>query len=133
MTYLVTAPFFNVDKNGNHKRITPGTVLTKVQYSKLNDIKKAKCKALEGKKRQAPLSQEEANDLVYLYLNVDNVEDIVAHFLAHYPERVAEGIVCQLRILAGLDNTKPQDNGLSNPGTALLRAMIMQAPHRVAW
>jgi hypothetical protein len=132
MGYLVTAPFFNVDKNGNHKRITPGTVLTKVQYNKLNDIKKAKCKALEAKKRQAPLSQEEASDLVYLYLNMDNTEEIVAHFLAHYPQRVAEGIICQLRILSGLDNTKPQDNGLSNPGTALLRAMIMQAPHRIA-
>ena len=130
MSYQVTQSFFKVDKRGNHKLISEGTVITNAEYLKLNAMKRAKCEYVEPTKRQVPLSQDEADDLVYLYLNVADLNEILTTFLTEYPKRVSEGIECQLRIIAGCDNTRPNDGGLRNPGKALLRAMITQDPAR---
>tara|TARA_R100000479_G_C6233512_1_gene146088 strand:- start:79 stop:471 length:393 start_codon:yes stop_codon:yes gene_type:complete len=128
MAYTVTQSFFKVDTRGNHTRVDVGTRLTNTEYNKLNKIKQAKCSPIT-ETRQATYSQSEADYLVELYLNVAGLNNQVAAFLAKYPQRVEKGVECQLRIIAGQDNTT-DDSGLQNPSEAFLRAMLTQSPAR---
>ena len=70
MSYQVTQSFFKVDKRGNHKLISEGTVITNAEYLKLNAMKRAKCEYVEPTKRQVPLSQDEADAVSYTHLTL---------------------------------------------------------------
>ena len=128
MAYTVNDAFFQVDTRGNHKRVAVGTRLTNAQFNKLNKIKQAKCSPIANI-RDPRYSQQEADDLVFIYINVEGIDKQVATFMQKYPMRNPHGVECQLRIIAGQDNTT-DDRGLQNPATAILRAMMQQAPHR---
>ena len=47
MKYLVSTPFFLLDKKGNHKPVSAGTILTKKQYGTLTPQKQLKCEPIQ--------------------------------------------------------------------------------------
>ena len=75
-------------------------------------------------KRNPDLTPEHASELVTGYLSEHTPEDIVSRFQHNHPEYGnADGLLCQLRIIAGCDTLNPQDSGLDHPGKALVIAM----------
>ena len=122
MKYQIIESFYNIKKNGDAILQPVGKYLTIKQYSELTKSKQEKC-SLVGK--NPDLTYDHAYELVSAYCEGIDTDEIVEGFLFNYPEYfAAQGITCQLRIIAGRDNNNPQDSGLSNPGAALESAMM---------
>ena len=60
MKYLVSTPFFLLDKRGNAKPVTQGTILTKKQYGALTTQKQNKCEPIAPTYGEAWAYEEDA-------------------------------------------------------------------------
>jgi len=122
MKYQIQQSFYNFKKNGDAVLQPVGKYLSTKEFAALTSAKKAKCVPV-GKNPNLTIDQ--AYELVTAYCEGISADEIVSEFLFTHPEfSAAQGVHCQLRIIAGRDNTNPQDGGLDNPGAALESAMM---------
>lgn len=80
--------------------------------------------------RANALTQDEAELIVTHYVGGSHLDNMITDFLSQYPNRSNfSGLECQYRILAGCDKDT-LDQGLQNPGKALVKAMKKIEPTR---
>jgi hypothetical protein len=119
-------------QTGKTVSVLAGSKISQTQYNKLSKNIIQRCGIIPA--RNAPRSDNfdrvEFDYLVTQYINgVDN-DSIITGFYQQFPNHpVNGGVECQLRIIAGQDNTT-DDNGLQNPSHVLLTSMMYIAPHR---
>ena len=111
---------------------TAGSKISQTVYDKLSQSLIERCGIIPA--RNAPRNGEftptECDFLVTQYVRGFDTETIVSNFYDKFQgHKLNDGVECQLRIIAGQDNTT-DDQGLSNPGRQLLNSMLTIAPHR---
>jgi len=79
--------------------------------------------------RNPNLTYEQALALVKYYITLAEQEDVITAFCRDYPNFNPSGVECQVRIIAGRDNTR-DDKGLDNPSKALENAMLVTDANR---
>ena len=108
--------------NGKTQKIVKGNKYHK--NSQKYKLFGASCFTSMSSYRNPPLNYDQAFYLVNnCYCAYSNLEDQIKSFTKKYPNFSHSGIECQIRIIAGCDNTR-DDKGLDNPGKALRNAMI---------
>ncbi len=115
------------------KRInaTVGEQVTQSRYNMFSPRLQQECFIpARNAPRNGDFTQQECDFLVTHYLTDIDQADLIQSFYQTFPNhRMNGGVECQLRIIAGQDNTT-EDSGLDNPGRCLLKSLMTINPSR---
>ena len=130
MRFYVTQSFRSYLPNGRAIVGNAGEKISKATYDKLSARLQSLCIPARNAPRNGDFSSAECDFLVSNHVAGMNHNEIIPLFYENFPNhKVNGGVECQLRIIAGQDNTL-EDQGLNNPGRILLHSMMRIAPWR---
>ena len=109
-----------------------GDKVSETVYNRLSTRLQGLCIPARQAPRNGDFISQETDLIVRLYVDGVATDDIVSEFYREFPNHVVNGgVECQLRIVAGQDNTT-DDKGLENPGRVLRQSMDDIDPERFA-
>jgi len=132
MRYYVSKTFSTRDpQTGKTLSATAGQKISQTVYNRLSKNIIQRCGIIPARNapRAGDLSYDQAVFLVTQYIDGQHKDNIISQFHDNFDRPVNGGLECQLRIIAGCDNTT-EDTGLDNPGRTLMTAMLHVAPSR---
>ena len=133
MKFYVSKSFST--RNPNTGRVISATAGSKISQSTFDKLSRSlidRCGIIPARNapRNGDFTPAECDYLITQYVQGYDTETIISNFYDKFEgHKLNGGVECQLRIIAGQDNTS-DDMGLSNPGNQLLKSMLTIAPHR---
>ena len=114
--------------------VRAGSLCTQATYDKFSKTMQQRCFIpAKNAPRAKNFTEQEFQFLVDTYLTGASDKSIVQSFYEVFTNHPKNGgVECQLRIIAGCDNKRPEDNGLEHPAISLLKVMLFTAPSRFA-
>ena len=130
MRFYVVQSFRSYLPNGRAIVGNAGDKISQAVYDKLSARLQGCCIPARNAPRNGDFSREECDFLVSNHVAGLQPSEIIPMFYEAFPNhKMNGGVECQLRIIAGQDNTL-EDQGLDNPGRILLHSMMHIAPWR---
>ncbi len=131
MKYYVTRSISLNPVKGRPIQAQVGSKISEATYNRLRKTLQSFCIPARTAPRNGDFVLLETDFLVRNWVDGKSTDMIISEFYDTFPgHKVNGGVECQLRIIAGQDNTT-DDSGLDHPGQTFSKSMMMIALHRV--